>query len=91
MTGLVQAKTVEVEIYKYQFIPSTVEIDKGDVIIWKNMEKRQYHSVWFKQQDTQEGDYFFPGETYQRAFDAAGSFDYECGPHPKMKGRVIVK
>jgi len=79
-----------VEIYKKKYIPAEITIKQGDTVIWKNIEKRQYHNVWFKQFDTEEPDYFFPDESYQRSFDNVGDFPYECGPHPKMKGRVIV-
>lgn len=79
-----------VEIYKKKFIPAEITIEQGDTVIWKNIEKRQYHSVWFKQFDKEEPDYFFPDERYQLSFDKTGDFPYECGPHPRMKGRVIV-
>jgi len=79
-----------VEIYKKKFIPDQITIVQGDTVIWKNIEKRQYHNVWFKQFDKEEPDYFFPDETYQRSFALAGDFPYECGPHPRMKGKVIV-
>lgn len=88
--NIVFSKEIVVEIYKKKFIPAEVTITEGDTVIWKNIEKRQYHSVWFKQFDKEEPDYFFPDETYQRSFDQMGNFPYECGPHPKMKGRVIV-
>jgi plastocyanin len=84
------SKEVVVEIYKKKFTPSKIAISVGDTVIWKNIEKRQYHNVWFKQFDKEEPDYFFPDETYQRTFDKAGDFPYECGPHPMMKGLVIV-
>jgi plastocyanin len=84
------SKEVVVEIYKKKFIPSHITINVGDTVIWKNIEKRQYHNVWFKQLVKEEPDYFFPDETYQRSFESAGEFPYECGPHPKMKGRVTV-
>jgi len=88
-TSSVLAKDVFVEIYKKQFIPNEVVIEIGDRVIWKNIEKRQYHNVWFKGSE-EEPDYFFPDETYQRRFEQAGDFVYECGPHPKMKGKVTV-
>lgn len=87
----VQAKEIVVEIYKKKFTPAHVTIEQGDTVIWKNIEKRQYHNVWFKQLDKEEPDYFFPDETYQRTFNDVGEFSYECGPHPKMKGVVTVK
>ncbi|MCW8832039.1 MAG: plastocyanin/azurin family copper-binding protein [Colwellia sp.] len=79
-----------VEIYKKKYIPAEITIEQGDTVIWKNIEKRQYHNVWFKQFDKEEPDYFFPDESYQRSFDKTGNFPYECGPHPRMKGTVIV-
>ncbi|MEW6990018.1 plastocyanin/azurin family copper-binding protein [Colwelliaceae bacterium 6441] len=84
------AKDVVVEIYKKKFIPAHITIEKGDTVIWKNIEKRQYHNVWFKQFDKEEPDYFFPDESYQRTFSDSGEFPYECGPHPKMTGVVTV-
>jgi plastocyanin len=86
----VQAKDVIVEIYKKKFTPSEITIEQGDRVIWKNIEKRQYHNVWFKGSGEEEPDYFFPDESYQRQFNKVGSFAYECGPHPKMKGQVTV-
>lgn len=84
------AKDVVVEIFKKEYLPAEVTIEEGDTVIWKNIEKRQYHSVWFKQFDKEEPGYFFPDETYQHNFDKAGVFPYECGPHPRMKGKVVV-
>lgn len=84
------AKEVVVEVYKKKFIPAHITIQAGDTVIWKNIEKRQYHNVWFKQLVKEEPDYFFPGESYQRNFAIVGEFPYECGPHPKMKGMVTV-
>jgi len=91
MAPSVFAKEVVVEIYKKKFRPAEITIEKGDTVIWKNIEKRQYHNVWFKQLDKEEPEYFFPDETYTRTFNNVGDFPYECGPHPKMKGLVIVK
>lgn len=79
-----------VEIYKKKFIPEKVTIEQGDTVVWRNIEKRQYHSVWFKQLDKEEPDYFFPNESYQKKFEDSGEFPYECGPHPRMKGNIIV-
>ncbi len=84
------AKEHIVEVYKKKYIPAEITIELGDTVLWKNIEKRQYHNVWFKQLDKEEPDYFFPDESYQRSFDKIGGFPYECGPHPKMKGKVIV-
>lgn len=90
VTSQAFAKDVVVEIYKKKFIPNEITIEVGDSVIWKNIEKRQYHNVWFKSSGEEEPDYFFPDESYQRKFSKIGDFNYECGPHPKMKGKVTV-
>ncbi len=89
-SNAVLAKEHFVEIYKKKFTPAEITIEQGDTVIWNNIEKRQYHNVWFKQLEKEEPDYFFPEESYQRQFNQAGVFPYECGPHPKMTGKVTV-
>lgn len=89
-TSQIFAKEVIVDIYKKQFVPNTVTINVGDTVIWTNSEKRQYHNVWFKQLDTVEPQYIFPEERYQKTFTSVGTFNYVCGPHPKMTGVVNV-
>ncbi len=84
------ADLIEVNVYKMQFIPATISINKGDTVRWNNIEKRQYHNVWFDSLNTEEPDYFFPTESYEKTFDEVGIYDYRCGPHPKMKGAVNV-
>ena len=90
-TIYVQAEEHQVIIKKFKFIPAEITIQAGDSITWKNEEKRQYHSVWFEQSGEPETDYFFPGETYSKSFNEAGSLPYRCGPHPEMTGIVHVK
>jgi plastocyanin len=94
-TGLIQsfaiqAETFTVDIFKKQYIPAKITIKQGDTVIWNNIEKRQYHNVWFKGLIKEEPDYLFPDESYQMTFNNTGDFAYECGPHPKMKGLVSV-
>lgn len=39
---------VEVRMIKFKFEPEQVTIKPGTILRWVNMEKRQYHSVWFE-------------------------------------------
>lgn len=86
-----QSAQVEVEIYKFKYVPAEITINVGDTVVWINKEKRQYHNVWFKSLQEKEPDYLFPDERYEMSFDEKGIFAYECGPHPQMTGSVIVK
>ncbi|MCW8935668.1 MAG: cupredoxin domain-containing protein [Gammaproteobacteria bacterium] len=86
-----EENVVTVDIIKYKFEPQEITVTPGTTVRWTNKEKRQYHSVWFKQLNEVEPDYIFPDESYQRKFDKAGTFPYRCGPHPEMTGIVHVK
>lgn len=85
------ADIVEVAMLKFEFVPPVLEIKAGQTVRWVNQEKRQYHSVWFEKYGEAESDYIFPEETLDKTFDKPGEYDYRCGPHPKMIGKIIVK
>jgi plastocyanin len=82
-----------VKAENYAFVPPEITVKVGTKVRWENRDKRQYHSVFFKELGDEPGDYFFPGETRERVFGTAGSFPYICEPHWKthgMKGIVHV-
>lgn len=82
--------TLEVDIEKYTFTPAEVSIRAGDTVKWTNREKRTSHSVVFPQEGGRESERLFPGESWERQFTQPGRYPYTCGPHPEMKGLVIV-
>ncbi len=82
---------IEVTLLKFEFIPKTLHIKVGQTVRWINKEKRQYHSVWFKQQGEQESDYLFPEDSLEKKFVTPGSYPYRCGPHPEMIGTILVE
>ncbi|MBL8420870.1 MAG: cupredoxin domain-containing protein [Dechloromonas sp.] len=83
-------QTVEVSIEKYAYTPAEVTIRVGDTVKWINREKRTSHSVVFPQEGGRESERMFPDESWPREFTQAGRYPYTCGPHPEMKGVVIV-
>ncbi|NUN60122.1 MAG: cupredoxin domain-containing protein [Burkholderiaceae bacterium] len=83
-------QTVEVVIQNYRFEPAEVRIRAGDTVRWINREKRTSHSVLFASEQGGESERFFPQESWERRFDAPGAYSYSCGPHPEMKGVVVV-
>lgn len=82
---------VEVEIRAYSFIPAELRVPVGSTVRWVNREKRTAHSVRFTGPQGFESPRFFPDEHWTHRFDQAGRFPYECGPHPEMKGVVVVE
>ena len=89
LSAPLQAADLIVEISDYRFKPAETRIKPGDTVTWMNREKRTSHSVQFDATG-EESERFFPDEKWSRAFLQAGRFEYRCGPHPEMKGVVIV-
>ena len=86
-------EVVEVEILKYKFVPEEITVKVGTTVRWVNVEKRQYHSVWFREAGDEDSGYFWPEETFERTFDTPGVYPYVCEPHEKdhdMTGVVRV-
>lgn len=75
-----------VEIRDYRFQPQVLRIKAGDTVRWVNREKRTSHSVLLQGQP--ESERLFPDESWTRAFDTNGTFEYRCGPHPEMTGTI---
>jgi plastocyanin len=80
----------EVVIREYRFDPAEVKVPVGGTVRWTNDEKRTSHSVIFPAEGGLESERMFPGESWERRFDKPGRYDYRCGPHPEMKGSVVV-
>lgn len=80
----------EVRIENYKYFPAEISIKAGDSVRWVNHEKRTSHSVVFPVENGLESDRMFPDESWLRRFDKTGRYDYHCGPHPEMKGSIVV-
>ncbi len=87
----VQQEMADVSIKKFKFIPQELTIKKGQTVRWTNREKRQYHSVWFEKYGEDESEYLFPDDIFEKVFNTPGEFEYRCGPHPEMTGKIIVQ
>lgn len=77
--------TVIIEGYKFQ--PAEITIQSGETVTWINRDSVRHTATG----DSFDSGLFGKGESFQQAFDAAGTYDYICTPHPYMKGKVIVE
>jgi plastocyanin len=77
-----------VAIQNYAFNPSTLTIQKGANVTWKNYDSVQ-HTV-----TSDSGAFSSPrlstGDTYAHQFNNTGSFSYHCSIHPYMTGTIVV-
>jgi plastocyanin len=78
-----------VRMYGYLYAPATLRIRAGDVVEWIN-DDAVVHTVssenaGFDSRGIQ------PGERWRARFTERGVYPYYCGPHPFMKGVVVVR
>jgi plastocyanin len=85
-SGIASARTEEVMIKDQQFVPHDVEVLKGDMVTWYNMDTVD-HTVKFADSESRV---LKPGDKYSKMFDKCGTYDYSCGIHPKMTGKVVA-
>ena len=80
-----------VSITSKGFSPASVSLANGDTILFTNNDT-VVHSANFKTYTPpgSTGD-ISPGASVEtNPFTVAGSYDYNCDHHPKMKGSVTV-
>jgi amicyanin len=81
-----EKNTVTIKDLAYD--PPTIKIKKGESVTWVNKDQND-HTV-----DEKNGVFHSrnikPGKSYSYTFDKAGTYDYGCTLHPRMKGRVVV-
>ena len=82
-------KTYTINIENYDYKPKTLEIKKGDIVIWMNKDSVR-HTVTSDNGNELDSKLLADGETYSHTFNNVGEFNYHCKPHPYMKGVIMV-
>jgi len=76
-----------ISIKDFAFNPEVLTIKVGTTVIWTN-EDSVPHTI------TSEGNFnsetLGKGKTYEHTFNTIGIYDYHCGIHPSMRGKIIV-
>jgi plastocyanin len=72
----------------FAFDPATITIAKGITVTWMNMDSAPHTVV-------ATGNAFISetlnnGRSFMHTFNETGTFEYKCGIHPNMIGKVIV-
>jgi plastocyanin len=80
-----QARTVE--IVNFAFRPATVEIAKGQRVVFSNTANVPHTATRTGSFDTKR---IKPGRSAGVRFKQAGTFRYHCKIHPQMRGKVVV-
>ena len=77
-----------VAIKDYAFSPSTLTIQKGANVTWRNDDSVEHQVTSDSQAFTSP--LFGTGGTYTYQFNTTGTFPYHCSIHSYMKGTVVV-
>lgn len=80
-----------VEINSFGFIPQTITIKKGDSIKWVNKDSQPHQVVIDFGASRIEGKILEENEEYSLRFMEQRDYDYYCGIHPSMTGKIIVQ
>lgn len=76
-----------VSIKNFSFNPAALTVKKRQTVVWVNNDAVA-HSI--KASAFNSG-ILNTGQSFSFTFNQAGSFNYSCGIHPTMKGKIIVK
>jgi len=76
-----------VAIQNYSFSPTEVTIKTGTTVVWTNQDPIS-HSVKLGDIASTELE---KGQTFEYTFFVAGEYNYYCGLHPSMQGKIIVE
>ena len=76
--------------YEYNYTPNWVQIPVGTTLTWKN-DGSVIHTATAADGSWDTGDINGGGGTASVTFNTAGTFNFNCTPHPWMLGRVVVQ
>jgi plastocyanin len=84
-----RAATMFADIRNFNFIQQVIEVVSGTTIEWTNHD-RVMHTVTGDDGSWRSGA-IRPGGKWRATFSRPGSYPFHCGPHPYMRGVVIVR
>lgn len=80
-------RTYQVEIRGMQFVPATLKLEVGDIVMWTNQDIVP-HTVtaagWF------DSGPLLPHQQWSYVAERPIEYDYVCTFHPTMKGRIVA-
>ena len=79
-----------VAIADFLFGPERLEVPKGTYVSWTNVDDSP-HQVTVTSAGGLRTEVIATGKKAYLKFDAPGTYDYICGLHPGMKGKIEVK
>lgn len=85
----IAAEDANVMIDNFKFAPEPMTVAAGSTITWVNRDDIP-HSVVVPTLGVRS-QLMSKGQLFTFRFDKAGTYDYVCGLHPFMRGKVVVQ
>jgi amicyanin len=79
----------EIKIDNFSFTPPTLTVQAGTKVIWTNRDDIPHNIVSSEQKFKSKP--LDTDDSYSFTFDEPGTYQYFCGLHPKMVGKVVVE
>ena len=76
-----------ISIKDFAFSPETLTIKVGEKVTWVN-EDTATHTI---KSDTFNSEGIDQGGKFEFTFNNKGTFNYSCGIHPSMQGKIVVE
>lgn len=81
--------TYLVRLKDYLFIPSELEINTGDLVVWRNYEDTLFTLT--SEEGLFEDQRLGYGNTFNYTFSETGSYNFSVGGYPNMQMTITVK
>ena len=85
-----QPSTFEIKIDNFSFTPATLTVPVGATVTWVNNDDIP-HNIVSSDQKFPKSKPLDTGDKYSFTFTTVGTYQYFCGLHPKMVGKVLVE
>ena len=89
-SAAVAGRTYTVIMKGMKFSPSTLRVQKGDTIVFKNSDLVP-HTATAKQGRVFDSGMIKPGESWTFVPTSRASVPYSCTFHPMMEGRIEIE
>ncbi|NJS13469.1 MAG: cupredoxin family copper-binding protein [Sphingopyxis sp.] len=80
-------KTHMVEIRQFKFYPATLQVKRGDIVVWKNIDAAPHTATSTKWDSGKLN----RNQSWSLKINSKGNIEYVCTYHPMMKGKIIAK
>jgi amicyanin len=82
------AGKADVNIDNFAFAPEALTVSTGTTVTWTNRDDIPHSIV--ENNGLFHSQAFDTDGSYSYTFNKAGTYDYICGLHPHMKGKIVV-